>query len=170
MAKQRFKKRANTVRMGASPTKERRRQNGGVVMETVERDAHGRELINRYRAAWECPLDAYRDLNVIGEPEYRAGLRFHRAYYGVVFGRRYDFKPTNNYLSTMEPNMSERLLKQAYDTLPTDELGAVIDVCGHGERIWNPRALDKLRKGLGHLAIRWHMTAIEVCEHKRKTT
>jgi len=36
-----------------------------------------------------------------------------------------------------------------------------------GYVIWSPKALESLRKGLGHLAMHWHMMAIEVCEHKK---
>ncbi len=169
MAKLRYRKRASTVKMGASPTKERRLQNGGVVMETIERNTHGKTLINRYRAAWECPLDAYRALKLIGEPEYRAGLRFHRAYYGAVLCRREEFRPTSSDHASMEPTMSDKLLNQAHKAIPPEDLGAVIDVCGHSKPAWNPRALEKLRKGLGHLALRWNMAAIEVCEYKRPT-
>lgn len=153
----------NDIKAGIAPTKERHFHNGGVIRETIR---HGDTLSNRYRAVWECPLDVYFGRHIISKAEYRAGLRFHRAYYGAVLCRRIDMHPTSSEQASIKSSKCDDLLKEAYATLPFETLGTVVDVCGHSKPLYSPRALETLRKGLGHLAIEWNMAAIEVCEHK----
>jgi len=155
----------NDIKTGITPTKERQFHNGGVIQETI---LQGETPISRYRAAWECPLDAYFGQNLISKAEFRAGLRFHRAYYGAVLCRRIEMRPTGSEQANIESSKSDELLKEAYETLPFGTLGTVVDVCGHSKPLYSPRALETLRKGLGQLAIHWHMAEIEVCEHKQK--
>jgi len=161
MNKSKRKRTINSARSPLAPTKERRSQNGGVVRERI---SDGRMTVDRYRAVWECPLDAYHDHGLISEAQYKAGLRFRHLYYGAVIARNInDCRPTSIEQANMEPTMQDRLLNKAYDTLAPDEMKAVIDVCGFSEHIWNPRAYEKMRKGLGHLAVQWNMAAVEVC-------
>src|ERR1700722_12884376 len=70
-----------------SPTNERLQQNGGVFAELV-RDEEKNAPVKRYRATWECPLDAYRDFGLINAKEYKAGLEFRRIYYATVMCRK----------------------------------------------------------------------------------
>jgi len=161
MNKSKRKRTINSARSPLAPTKERRRQNGGVVR---ERSSDGRMTVDRYRAVWECPLDAYRDQGLISDAQHRAGLRFRSLYYSAVITRPHnDCRPISIEQANMEPTMPDRLLNKAYDTLASDEIKAVVDVCGFSEHIWNPRAYEKMRKGLGHLAVQWNMAAVEVC-------
>src|SRR5580698_4089668 len=88
MAKHTGKKTFTTVKMGESPTEERRRQNGGVTSELIGRDASGKALVNRYRAVWESPLDMYRDTKLISASEHKAGEQFKNAYFSAVITRR----------------------------------------------------------------------------------
>jgi hypothetical protein len=156
------KERLLNVIIGIEPTKERRHQNGGLIKKAVR---HGNNvLINRYRAVWECPLDVYRDTDVISRTEHRAGMWFRRAYYGAVLSQRRDLRPTSHETATREPTMHDKLLNEARDALPADEMAAVTNVCGFSQHTYSPRALEKLRKGLGHLAVRWNMAAIEICD------
>jgi hypothetical protein len=168
MAKRTKKPINSAIKIGIAPTQERYNRNGGLRMEIMDRDARGKVLMRRYRAVWECPLDAYLDHRVITEPEHRAGTRFRHAYHRAVLSRRAIAERLNRYPTTEGLTMNEKLIKDAYDTISPHNMGTVIDVCGHDRVIWGPQALESLRKGLGHLALKWHMTAIEVCEHKPK--
>ena len=96
MQKHKCKKSITGPGTGATPSKERRNQNGGLIWEAIPSSIRPGQLVRRYRAVWESPLDAYRAYGVINREEYRAGLRFHRAYYGVVLCRRADFRPTSD--------------------------------------------------------------------------
>ena len=145
------------------PTKERFNQNGGLKIEDV-----GLPATTRYRANWECPLDAYKDMNLITAPEHRAGMRFREAYYKAVLSRRAAYERLNRYPTTTGLTMSERLVRDAQQTVPSHNIGVVIDICGYDRPARDNVMLEKLRKGLGHLAIRWHSAAIETCEHKKK--
>lgn len=164
------KPRITTVKMGETPTKERRHQNGGVMSETVARDVDDKSLVKRYRAVWECPLDVYKDRKIITEPEHRAGLRFRQAYHRTVLSRSAARERLNRYPAKEGLTMNEKLIKDAYHVVSPHNIGAVIDVCGHGQMIWSSKALESLRKGLGDLAVSWHSAAIEVSEHTTKST
>jgi hypothetical protein len=167
MAKHSHKTRYTTVKIGVGPTKERRRHNGGVMVEIIDRAAGGKALIKRFRAVWECPLDVYRDAKVINEAEHRAGLKFRQAYFQSVIRPRTTYGRINSN-DNRTPTHSDKLLKEAYMELPSENRDVVIAVCGHDQIIWSQKALDKLRKGLGHLAMQWDMMAIEICEHNEK--
>lgn len=150
--------------VAVAPTKERGQHNGGVKEEVVAWDAEGNPIATRFRAVWECPLDAYRDHGLINKAEHKAGIEFRRVYYGVVLSRQPETNPTTAAQAARKPTMSETKLKEAYDTLPSDELDVIVTVCGNNHHIWNANAYEKLRRGLGHLAVAWHSAAIEVCE------
>jgi hypothetical protein len=156
-------KELSAMRVGIAPTKERRRQNGGVIKETIK-NSH-KKYVSRYRAVWECPLDVYRDADLISPKEHYAGIGFRRAYYGAVISRPRDSRPVSAEEAAKEPTMYEKALDQVYNILPSDELNAVINVCGFSEHRWNPQAYEKMRKGLGHLAVQWNMAAFETCGH-----
>ena len=163
MSKNRRKGRIYSVRTGATPTKERRRQNGGVIAEVIDRDADGKILIRRYRAEWECPLDAYLAHKAISESQHKAGLKFRRAYLSAILGRRREYEQLESNDVYLEPSRSEKLLKEAYRTLPSHYKGIVIDICGHDLPARDAAKLDGLQKGLGQLAELWKTAAMEVC-------
>jgi len=145
-----------------APTNERHGQNGGLIKEVIPGSNRPVHFINRYRAVWECPLDALRDNGVINREEYRAGRRFHRAYYGVVLLRRIDFRPTSAEHAAWKETALEKLLKRARKMIAPEDLNAVIEICGHSQPARNPRALVCLKRGLGDLASQWHLAAIGV--------
>jgi hypothetical protein len=158
-------KNPSSIKDGVPPTKERRSQNGGVYVEVIRRDPKGHSLIKRYRAVWECPLDAYRDLGVINSQEHKAGLKFRRLYYATVICRAVNDRGTRPE-GDNQVDKFEKQLRSAIQTLPPPSKETVIAVCGHNQVFWSSQALEKLRKGLGHLALNWHRTAIEVADHK----
>ncbi len=156
------------VKNGTAPTKERRDRNGGVTSEAVAWDGHGKAFIDRYRANWECPLDAYRDLKILNGQQYRAGMRFRQAYHHAVLSRRATRERLSRYPTTTELTMSEKLIKDACAALSPHNRKIVTDVCGHDAVIWSPQALETLKRSLGNLAVHWMAAAIEVCEHARE--
>lgn len=155
----------STVRLGVAPTKERRRQNGGVVAETIYQDANGKALIKRYRAVCECVLDAYLRRKAISEPQHRAGLRFRRAYYRAILSRGAAYERLRKASPPLGFTHSERMLKQAYRTLSPQYKGAVIDICGHDQPAQDMAKLDRLQKGLGQLAGIWQTVEAEIFGH-----
>lgn len=145
-----------------APTNERHLQNGGLIKEVIPGSGRLGHFIKRYRAVWECPLDAYRDNGVINREEYRAGRRFHRAYYGVVLLRRRDCRPISAEHATWKETAVEKLLKLSRQIVAPEDLNAVIEICGHSQPARNSRALVCLKRGLGDLASQWHLAAAEV--------
>lgn len=166
MRKHKRPKNITGPRTWVTPTKERHRQNGGLIAEVVPGSRRPGHFIKRYRAVWECPLDAYYDNGVINRAEYRAGRRFHRAYYGVVLLRRRDFRPTCEAHALWKETAVEKLLKLARKIVAPEDLNAVIAICGHSQPARNQRALSCLKRGLGDLASQWHLAAREVCERR----
>lgn len=152
---------------GVYPTKERHKRNGGLIWEAIPSSLRRGQTVRRYRAVWESPLDAYRAYGVISRDEYRAGLRFHRAYYGLVLCRRTDCRPTSDEHASWKETAIEKLLKLARRIIAPEDLNAVIEICGHSQPARNPRALTCLKRGLGDLTSQWDMAAKEVCEQKR---
>lgn len=168
MSRHKSKNKVTSIKTGMVPTKERHQHNGGVMTEAIALDSEGKALMHRYRAVWECPLDAYKDKKIITEPEYLSGLGFRKAYYRAVLSRRTGYERLNT--SPMDTSLtpSERILRDAYRILPFYNKGTIIAICGHDQPAQTMDALEKLRKGLGHLAVAWHSAAIETCEHRRK--
>jgi len=153
-----------TIENGISPTRERHFHNGGLIAVSI---AGG---VNRYRAVYECALDIYLERKIIAQPQYQAGLRFKEAYHHSVSCRTASKDRGSRYsnFNIERLTMSEKMIQQANNELDDDNWNVVEGVCGHDQVVWSPKALESLRKGLGHLAIKWHMSAIEICEHKKK--
>ena len=148
-----------------APTKERCQHNGGLKKEIIECDTEGNPVAVRYKAVWECALDVYKDFGLINKNEHKTGIEFRRVYHNAVSNNRLDdMLPATEAQASEKLTKSESKLKQAYNALPSDERNAVVNVCGNGFLIRNSRVHEKLRKGLGHLAIAWHSVAIEVTE------
>jgi hypothetical protein len=156
-------------RATVKPTQERHWHNGGLIAETVVSGNSG--IITRYRAVWECPLDVYRDRRILSPTQYRAGLRLRRAFRDVVARHRAMCSRMMQSLSLSETSsMSDKIIKDASAIVAAGDMPTVIDVCGYDQLIWNPNALDKLRRGLGHLAVAWHSAAMELCDRPRGKT
>ncbi len=162
MSRHKSKNKVTSIKTGMVPTKERHQHNGGIIAEVTELDNQGKALMHRYRAVWECPLDAYKDKKIITEPEYLSGLRFRQAYYRAVLSRRAGYERLNAAPMDTSLTPSERILRDAYKILPSYNKGAVIDICGHDRYAESEKEVKALRNGLGRLARCWHMAAIEV--------
>ena len=169
MNKRRNILRIRTVKAGAAPTRERKRQNGGVVYETVAWDANGKSQIARYRARWTSPLDAYHDYGLITGQEHRAGILFNQAYYLAVSSRGAEKERLNPRPADTRLTLSERILRDAYRLLSPFAKKAVIDICGHEIPTRDKIKLGDLKDGLGQLAQMWSVAASEVTEHRSKT-
>lgn len=164
MSKHKGRNRTSGIKTGMVPTKERHQHSGGVTADAVELDNQGKALMYRYRAVWDCPLDAYKDMNVITEPEYQSGLRFRQAYYRAVLSRRAGYERLNSHPADTKLTPSERVLRDAYRIIPSYNKGTIIDICGHDRPAQNEKEVKALRNGLGQLVQCWHMVAIEVTQ------
>jgi hypothetical protein len=162
MSKKYRKNRILTVRIGETPTKERRNHNGGVIAEIADRDSAHRILIKRFRAVWECPLDKYRDDMAISLAEHQAGLKFKNAYYRAVLGIKVsdigsgckgDWE-----MASLTAVYSERLLIEAYQALSPKQKAIVINVCGHDEVAGTTARLKTLHRGLMKLCNVWKIS------------
>ena len=150
---------------GVTPTQERFRQNGGVICENIQSEPRRGNPLKRYRAVWECPLDAYHARGILNRSEYRAGLRFHRAYYAVALCRKHDtHRPASREEASIGNSRIDKLLTLARKIVAPGDLGTVINICGHSKPAQFQRDLVFLKRGLGALVQRWHLAAHEVCE------
>jgi hypothetical protein len=154
------------INVGMKPTKERRRQHGGVVYDVIDLDYHKTILVKRYRAVCECPLDAYREMKAISVAEHWVGLKFKEAYCKAVLCKNAAYERRNRITSDADigPRPGERLLKEAYRTLSPHYRAAVIDICGHDQPARDMAKLDKLKKGLGQLTLLWRTAAPKATE------
>jgi len=156
-------KRSNTIKDGATPTPERRKRNGGVTVEVIHRNASGTSLVKRYRAVWECPLDAYRDKGIINETQHKSGMQFREAYYATV-----NCRAANDRGSPLTEDEQvarlEMVLKAAFRKLSYEQRGPVVDICGHNEFVTDPSRLARLKSGLNQLINLWRVTAQEICD------
>ena len=158
---------------GVMPTQERRSRLGGVQGEYIPHDRHTDVL--RYRARWASPLDMYREKQIIDPAQHQAGLRFGSAYQRAVSSAEAFFERSRRIDSPEAQAQSEAIqralayVEQAYEALSSDTVGVVIDVCAYQQPVSSPEAFGTLRKGLGRLAVTWHMAAAELCERRTDT-
>ncbi len=158
---------------GTMPTQERRSRLGGIFGEYIPHDRHTDIL--RYRARWASPLDLYRDRQMIDPAQHQAGLRFGSAYQRAVSSAGACFERSRRIDSPTSETQSKALqralayVEQAYNTLSSDTVDIVIDVCAYEQPVSSPEALNKLSKGLGRLAVSWHLAAAELCERMPNT-
>jgi hypothetical protein len=166
-------RRASRYVTGATPTAERHRHQGGFHREFIKADGSSGKLVKRYRARWASPLDLYHDRQIIDRPQHQAGLRFGRAYHHVVSSevacrersRRIDNPETPDISDGLQ--LALKFVEQTYAALTSDTVNVMIDVCAYAKPAASPEALDKLRRGLGRLALEWGMAATEFC-HRSK--
>lgn len=163
MKKHNRKYRKIAYKAGMAPTKERHQHRGGVVAETITIQCHRPTQVRRYRAVWDCPLDAYKSVQAISSAEYRAGLQFREAYQHAVFSRGAEHERLNRYIGlNTELTESEHLVEGALRALPPHTAGTVIDICGHDRFAESQLEIKALQSGLGGLANYWGMTAAEI--------
>lgn len=159
MAKHKRKNRVRTIRIGETPTPERRHHNGGVVSEAVDRGANDQILILRYKAIAECPLDIYYVKNRISEAEYKTALRFRHAYFRGVLDLKVGGIGGGDQgavgLGPLAVIYSRELLDQAYKALSASQKAAVISVCGHDEWAGTTAKVKTLCRALQELAKLW---------------
>jgi len=158
------KKPVTVVRIGELATKERRRQQGGMVTEVIDREASGKAYIKRQRARLECMLDYYHKQNRISDPQYTAGIKFREIYLSAIYG--YSFKVLcNPYLMEAKHADPEgrmlahidctRLLREACDRLTPEQRSLVRDVCGYDRFAGGRDKKRILLRALDSLATFW---------------
>jgi len=155
------------------PTPERCRKMGGFRHQYVK-VGNGRGMaILRCRARWASPLDLYRDRQVIDHAQYQAGLQFGRSYRYAIAGEAACHERSRRIDNPETSDMNEGLLRalacveQAHAALSADTVNVVIDICAYAQPAENQRAMDKLRRGLGRLALEWGMVTTELCRRKQ---
>jgi len=168
MSKKHNKGRIHTVRSGMGPTKERRRQHGGVTSDVIERGFRDKILVRRYRAVWECPLDAYADKEAITVSEHWAGLKFREAYFRAILCKRAICDRISKHTPNTGYSPGEKVLKEAYRALSHQYRGAVVDICGHDQPAQDEAKLHNLKKGLGQLAELWRAPSKEVLARSKQ--
>lgn len=162
MAKRRYKKKAIPVRIGQQPTKERHQHNGGMIAETVDRDASGKAILKRYKAIAECVLDSYFIREIISEAEYEAGMRFRKAYLRAVLHVRVDDVGAGSHhdpeMSIHTVMLSEQLIRQAYSVFDLTEQAVIITVCGHDDWAGGAHRMKAFHTGMAKLIELWNIS------------
>jgi hypothetical protein len=166
MAKRRHKKKRPmpVVRVGEMATPERRRQQGGVMTEVLDRDSTGNAIMKRHRARIECMLDYYFNEFRINNPQYMAGMKFREIYLRVNYG--YSCKILcNPFLMDSGRGYPEgkmlahidcmRYLNEAYQLLSPEQASVMRDVCGMDEYPGNKDRKATLLRALDKLAAHW---------------
>jgi len=159
MPKRRPNKKDIPIRQGETVTRERRRQNGGVISEIMERDNSGKAYIKRQRACAECVLDYYLSRGKISAPEYEAAMKFRKAYLRAVLRVKVE---DNGAGAHGDPEMamliiaeSERRLRQAYAVLSPSQKTVVISVCGHDDWVGDTYRFETFHRALARLIDLW---------------
>jgi hypothetical protein len=155
-------------------TRERMRQNGGVIVEQHAVSASNRAVMLRHRARYECRLDAYLARQKIDESQYRAGLQFRTAWLFKAHSIQTIDIIWSGDSTTLEKidggkkeskleerlkrkNWSERILRDAYRKagLTPHQRKIVIRVCGEDEFVGPAADIRTLQRALDKLARFW---------------
>jgi len=159
MPKRRYKKKAITIRVGEKAPKERQQHQGGLISEVIDRLPNGKAIMKRLRAMAECVLDAYVIREVINLLEYKAAMRFRKAYLRAVLHVKTDDTGVGHHGDTehaaLTPTESEQLLRQAYTVLDMTEKEVIIAVCGHDDWSGGTYRVKALHSGLEKLIKLW---------------
>ena len=163
MTKRRYKKKAIPSRLGEGVTKERRKKNGGIITETIDRDNNGRAIIQRQRAVAECVLDVYYLREVIDDAEYQAGMKFRKAYLRYALNIKVDDSGTGSHgdpeMSSVIVSESQRIVREAFDVLNDLERSVIIAVCGDDWAGGDYR-FTALHHGLAKLVAKWKIAGL----------
>ena len=164
--------RSMVVRMGERATKERERQQGGVVKDYAAEEANSRVMVMRHKAACECQLDVYLRVGKLDKGEFTAGMQYREAWQIKAEGIR-----TKDSLSGSDPvdggranteeemmkrlnrkGWSERILAEAHGEAgltPAQGL-MVTHVCASDWPVGRDFDMKTLRRGLDKLARFWN--------------
>lgn len=159
MTARRHKRRNLSVRVGETPTRERRNQ-GALATEVIDRDCEGKALICRYKVLGDIPLDAYLLRGKISEGAYQAGLKFRSAYMRAVLRVHVEDAGAGAHgdpeVAALTPIYSVQILNAAYAVLSPRQKALLIDVCGHDLWAGGTVNIKTMRRGLEVLAALWH--------------
>lgn len=152
------------VSTGEQATRERCQKPGGVITETIGRDASGKALMKRQRVRIECMLDHYFYASRLDERQYKAGLKFREIYLHVRFDINSKssrtpfvkderlFNPDGKMLIHLD---CLRLLDGAHKRLSPEQWNIIRNVCGYDEYAGTYPKLKTLVRGLDLLALHW---------------
>lgn len=161
MSKRRHKKKPSAIRHGELATKERQRQNSGVISEVVDRDYSGKIYIKRHKSNSDCVLDGYKWLGKISATEHQAGMKFRCAYLRAVLRVNVDDRGSGcqgDYeMSAIIVPFSEQLLRDAYAVLSPAQKAVVLTVCGHDDVVGDTYRFDTFHRALEVLIKLWRI-------------
>ncbi|MFY9286903.1 MAG: hypothetical protein WAO98_00205 [Alphaproteobacteria bacterium] len=155
------KSKAPLYAKGCDVTKERRKQNGGVISEAIHERSADKTYIRRHRALFECALDGYLWYGKIEPNEYEAGMKFRRAYLRYVMNVRVDDYGSGAHgdrdMAALTPIISQQILRDAASVLSDAQRKLVMHVCGDNFRAGDGDKIETLRRGLKVLAKHWNI-------------
>ncbi|AEP08904.1 hypothetical protein [Micavibrio aeruginosavorus] len=155
---------APLIKASEFATPERMRQEGGVSIEAVDRDAKGGVVQVRQRAKITCKLDWYLNAGTITEDMWKAGCRF--TFYFFCAGKLPRTTPMyGDFVSGrrgQDPFASKTdyqiRLEKALEVLTPQEQDVIWDVCGNDQYAGTPARTRALLTGLRALAVLWAIT------------
>ena len=163
MTKRHYKKKAIPTRMGERVTKERRRKNGGIITETIDRDNNGKAIMQRQKAVAECVLDIYYLREIINDAEYQAGMIFRKAYLRYVHNIKTDDTNSGSHgdpeMSSIMASESQRIVREAYAVLNELEISVINSVCGD-DWAGGEYRFKALHNGLTKLIAKWKIAEL----------
>ena len=159
MSKKRGSKSQNLSLLASSPTLERQGQNGGIIENKRWPKTTQKQSDRHIRAREECVLDSYIWRGILSRSEYKAGLKFRRAYLRAVLRIKISDNGAGSHgdheMKALLPLQSEEILSEAYNALSLAQKSLIISVCGHDSWAGGTYKLETLRRGLQILATIW---------------
>lgn len=154
---------APLIKASEFATPERMRQDGGVSIEAVDRDAKGGVVQVRQRAKITCKLDWYLKKGTITEEMRKAGSLF--SLYHFRAGKSPRVTPMyGDFVSGRQgadplagPTDSQIRLRKALDILTPEEQDVIWDVCGNDLYAGSGARTRNLITGLRALAVHWNI-------------
>jgi hypothetical protein len=165
--KARRKDRIRAPRNGLGATRERSRQNGGIILEYAPDDQKKGQRVERHRATYECQLDRYLSSEKIDIEQFKAGMRFREAWQFKANGIKTvdsteHMRIDNAPMLTPEQRQkkktgAELIMHQAYKEagLTVNQTLVIDRVCGEDEPTRGDADIKTLSSALDKLAWFW---------------
>ncbi len=156
----------SSLRIEELATEERRKQNGGVITEVIDRDATGKVHIERHRAKNECILDYYLRTHRINLAQHEAGTKlselFARALHGTdstALNDVFSFDGLGGHAQEKMADFVEAMeqLRVILPKLSSPQKRVLRNVCGYNECAGTYANRLTLARGLEKLARHWHL-------------
>lgn len=161
----RKKERVTAVRVGQLATPERRQQQGGVLLENVEKEPGEKLFIKRHRATFANVLDFYFYAGRMDEAQYKAALKFQEIYGRCFEGQGFKLQSQalicdggsgSAELKVLGRLDAQKHLQDVYRLLDQREKQVIIEVCGFNRAAGDKYRVKILLAALDRLALFWH--------------